>query len=99
MSVRFCLSYDPSEWDFIALKINILSIRERIVDTDVVNDVTYTRQSFITSVVIWFLWHGIIHWITASHIINHYFNDQFEINLKMGLNIDVYVTNVNACSI
>ena len=38
-SVRFCLSYDPLKWDFIAFKMNIISLRKRIVDTDVVNDV------------------------------------------------------------
>ena len=40
MSVKFFLSYDPLKWDFIALKLNISSIRKRIVDTDVVNDIT-----------------------------------------------------------
>ena len=43
------------KWNFIAFKMNINSIRNRIVDTDVVNDVTYTRQSVITRVVIRFL--------------------------------------------
>ena len=38
MSVRFCLSYDPLKWDFIAFKVNIISTRKRIVDTGVVND-------------------------------------------------------------
>ena len=51
-SVRFCLSYDPLEWDFIAFRMHIISIRKRIVDTDVVHDVTYTRKSVITRVVI-----------------------------------------------
>ena len=53
-SVRFCLSYDPLELDFIALKMdnNIISRGKRIVDTDVVNDVTSTRQRVITRVVI-----------------------------------------------
>ena len=54
ISVRFCLSCDP-KWDFITFKMNILSKRERIVDTDVVNDMKYTRQSVITHVVIRFL--------------------------------------------
>ena len=40
MSVSFCVSYDLLIWDFIAFKMNIISMRERIVDTDVVNDVT-----------------------------------------------------------
>ena len=51
-SVRFCLSYDPLKLDFIAFKMDNISIRKRIVDTDVVNDVTSTRQSVITRVVI-----------------------------------------------
>ena len=25
MSVRFCLSYDPLQWDFIAFKLNFIS--------------------------------------------------------------------------
>ena len=37
-SVRFCLSYDPLKYDFIAFKMNIISIRKHIDDTDVVND-------------------------------------------------------------
>ena len=45
---------------------NIISIRKRIVDMDVVNDATCTRQSVITRVVIRFLWHDVIHWITAT---------------------------------
>ena len=47
-SERFRLSYDLLKWDFIAFKMSIISIRERIVDMDVVNDVTYTRQGVIT---------------------------------------------------
>ena len=34
-SVRFCLSYDHLKGDFIVFKMNIMSIRKRIVDTDV----------------------------------------------------------------
>ena len=34
---------------------------KKIVDTDVVNDVTRLRQSVITRVVIRFLWHDVIH--------------------------------------
>ena len=49
----------------MALTMNIISIRKRIVDMDVVNDVTLSRQSVITRVVIRFLWHDVIHWITA----------------------------------
>ena len=47
MIVRLCLSYDPLKWDFIAFKIGNISRRKRIVDTDVVIDVTSTRQSVI----------------------------------------------------
>ena len=43
-----------------------ISIRKRIVDTDVVNNVTYTYQSVITRVVIRFLWHDVIHLITGT---------------------------------
>ena len=55
MNVRFCLSHDPLKWDFIAFKMNIISIRKRIIDTDIVNDVTDVCQSVITCVVIRFL--------------------------------------------
>ena len=65
-SVRFCLSYEPLKWDFIAFKMKIISLRKRIVDTDVVNDVTRSRQSVITRVVIRFLWHNVIHEITVT---------------------------------
>ena len=54
-SVNICLSYDALKCDFIALKMNIISIRKRIVDTNVVNDVTSSRQSVNTRVVIRFL--------------------------------------------
>ena len=36
--------------------MNIISVRKRIVDTDVVSDFTYTRQSVITRVVIRFFY-------------------------------------------
>ena len=42
-SVRFCLSFDPLKWNFIALKMNTISKRKCVVDTDFVNDVTCTR--------------------------------------------------------
>ena len=51
-SVGFCLSYGPIKWDFIAFKMKIITIRTRVVDTGVVNDATYTRQSVITGVFI-----------------------------------------------
>ena len=54
-SVRFCLSYDPLNRDFITFKLNFISIRKCIVDKDSVNNVTYTHQSVITHVVIRFL--------------------------------------------
>ena len=55
-SVRFCLSYDPLNWDFIAFKLNIISLRKRIFDMDFVNnDVTCTRKSVITRVFIQFI--------------------------------------------
>ena len=44
-SVRFCLSYDPLKLDFIAFKVDDISRRKRIDDTDVVNDFTFTRES------------------------------------------------------
>ena len=53
-SVRFSLLYDSLKWDSIAFKIDIISIRTRIVDKDVVNDVTYSCQNIITRVVIRF---------------------------------------------
>ena len=46
--------------------MKIISVRKRIVDLDVGNGVAYTRQSVITRVVIQFLWHDVIHWITAT---------------------------------
>ena len=46
-SVRFCLSYDPLRWNFIALKMNRISKSKRIADTDVVTDVTCMRQSVL----------------------------------------------------
>ena len=43
------------KWDLIAYKINIISARKHVVDTDVVNDVTSSRQSVTTRVVMRFL--------------------------------------------
>ena len=63
-SVRF--SYEPSNMGFYRLKMNIISTRKRIVDMDIVNDVTCTRQSVITRMVIRFLYHDVIHWIIAT---------------------------------
>ena len=52
--VKFCVSYSLLNLDFIAFKIDIISIQKRIIDTDVVNDVTCMRQSVITVVIIRF---------------------------------------------
>ena len=38
-SVRFCLSNNSLGWNFIAFKMNNISVRKRIGDTAVVNDV------------------------------------------------------------
>ena len=79
-SARFCLSYDSLKRDFIVFKMNISSIWKCIVDMDVVNDVTCTRQSVITRVVRRFVWHDVsteqqrhhmIKWI-KSCILNRY---------------------------
>ena len=59
MSVRFCLSYDPLKRDFIAFKVNFISIRKHTADMDVVDDVTYTCQSVITCMVIQIFSHKI----------------------------------------
>ena len=72
-SVRFCLSYDPLELDYIAFEIDNISSRKRIVDTDFVNDVTRSRQSVITRVVIRFLLHDFIHWIILTSYDKYYF--------------------------
>ena len=47
-SVRFCLSYGPLKLVFIAFKVNIILIRKRIVDMDVVSDATCTGQCYYT---------------------------------------------------
>ena len=52
--VRFCLSFDPLKRGSIAFKLNISSMSKPIADTDVLNDVTHTRQSVIIRVVIRF---------------------------------------------
>ena len=54
MTTSVSLSYDPSKWDFIDFKMNLISIK-RIADTDAVSNVTCTRPSVITRVVIRFL--------------------------------------------
>ena len=51
-SVRFYLSYDPIKWDFDSLQNDHYFNKKRIVDTDIVNDVTSTHQSVIRRVVI-----------------------------------------------
>ena len=42
-----------------------------IVATDVVNDVTYSRKSVNTCVVITLLLHDVIHWKTATSCDKH----------------------------
>ena len=54
--------------------MNTISARKRTVDTDVDNDVTCTRQSVITRVVIRFLLHDVIHPITARSCDKHVFS-------------------------
>ena len=56
----------PLKLDFIAFQMDNISRRKCIVETDVVNDVMPTRQNGITRVAIRFLWHDVIHWITAT---------------------------------
>ena len=47
-SVRFCLSYAPLKHDFITFKMNFISIRKCIVDTDVVIDMYAQKVIIIT---------------------------------------------------
>ena len=54
-SVRFCILFDPIECEFIAFKMNIISTRKHIVDTDIVSYVMCSRQSVMTRMVIRFL--------------------------------------------
>ena len=37
---RFCLSYDPLKWDFLAFRKNTILIRTHIADIAVVSNVT-----------------------------------------------------------
>ena len=48
---QFCLSF---ALDFIAFKMNVISIRKRIVDMAAANNVTCTRENAFTRVVIQF---------------------------------------------
>ena len=52
---------------------------ERIVDTDVVNDFTCSRQSVITRVVILYLLHDVIHRITVTSYDKHVCNLNYAI--------------------
>ena len=52
---KILLSYDTLERNFIAFKMNTMSIRKRIVDTDVADDVTCTCQYVFIRVIIRFL--------------------------------------------
>ena len=56
----------PLKWDFIVFRMKIISIRKRIVGTEINNDVTRTHQSVITRVIIQFIWHDVIQWITVT---------------------------------
>ena len=49
-----------------------ISSRKRIADMDVVNDVTSTRQSVITRVVIRFLGHDLSTELQQRHMINYF---------------------------
>ena len=42
-SLRFCLPYYPIKRDFISFKLDIISIGKRIIDIEIVNDVTDAR--------------------------------------------------------
>ena len=59
-SVRFVLSYD-FKYNFIGFKMVIFPMKINIVVTDIVNDVTYSRKSVNTCVVITLLLHDVIH--------------------------------------
>ena len=50
----------PFKMGFYHLQNGQYVKKKRIVDTDVVNDVTYSRQSVITREVIRFLWYDVI---------------------------------------
>ena len=47
-SVRFCLSYDPLKWDFIAFKMNIVAIRKRTVDMKLSMTLVYAIKCYYT---------------------------------------------------
>ena len=53
---RFCLSYDPLEWDSVAFKMNIISIRKCIIVPDVVSDDINLPYGL-----------AVIRWITSCH--------------------------------
>ena len=59
-SVRFRLSYNPVNFEFIAHKMNNISKRKRMVDTYVIDDDTCTRQCVNQRVVIRF-YRAVIH--------------------------------------
>ena len=50
--VRFCLSYDPFDWDFLPSNEQYFNKKKHIADTDVFNDVTCSCQIVITRVFI-----------------------------------------------
>ena len=46
-NARFCLSYDSLILNIIALKVNIILIRKRVVEPVVVNDVTILAKALL----------------------------------------------------
>ena len=74
-SVRFVLSYDFLNTFFITFKVDMFPMKLiNIVVTDVVNDVTYSRKSVNTRVVITLLLHDVIHvGKQRRHMINSYY--------------------------
>ena len=64
-----------------------ISRRKRIADSDVVNDVAYTGQSVTTNVVLRFLWHDVIHFITATSYYNKCFDPTAVQRRRYGLKV------------
>ena len=69
-SIRFCLSYDPLKWKNIAFNINIVSIKKRIADTNVISDITCTHQNVISRVGIRFYDTKLSTYLQRRHMIN-----------------------------
>ena len=64
----------PFKMGFYRLQNDYKFNKKRIVETDIVNDVMSMRQSVITRVVIRFLWHDVIHWITVMSYYKNIWN-------------------------